>query len=332
MESPWVLRVFAQWSFGRILSCSSLLFFLSLQVLLVVETSSFFLRPTTPLPTTNTNSNLPTIVLQSPQNRRHARTLAAAVNEESFAVQLNEFFKEPVPRPIKRSLSLYYEKENPQQNLDVISLLTAAPSVPGCPRPLWLVVLGSLPTGLLWYGYYKFAVEEELLQIELDQGKEPRGFGGYGTLGPFTYGLLLGPVAALLHLPGGMNWSALGVIFIYYTQFLLYDRVNELYTDQGRSAPLNVWWCLPIFFPFNLIVGLRQVHFLSQYFYELRRVVPAPNDPIADFFPFISADNFTWQDFFVTPSLWCSLLADTKSIDKNTLPSPLRDILTTSDK
>lgn len=292
-------------SIGRIVLVSITVTFL------VVETSSF--------------------VLQRPQPcHRQISTSLAAVKEESFSVQLNEFFKGPVPKPIKKSLSLYYEngQNNPQeQNLDTISLLTASPSVPGCPRPLWLVVLGSLPTGLLWYGYYKFAVEEELLQMELDQGKEPRGFGGYGTLGPFSYGMLLGPVASILHISGGMNWSAVGIIFIYYTQFLLYDRVNELYTDSGRPSPLNVWWCLPIFFPFNLIVGLRQVHFLSLYFYEKRGVVPAPKDPIADFFPFISTDNFTWQEFFLTPSLWCSLLADTKSIDKNTLPSLLRDVL-----
>ena len=249
--------------------------------------------------------------------------------EEPFAVQLNEFFKKPVPRPIKQSIALYYENP-PEKDLDVVSLLTAAPSVPGCPRPLWLVMLGSLPTGLLWYGYYKFAVEEELMQMELSSGKTPRGFGGYGSLGPFTYGMLLGPVAAILHIPGGLNWSALGIIFIYYTQFLLYDRVNQLYREAGNEEPLNVWWCLPIFFPFNLIVGLRQVHFLSQYLYEKRGANPPPNDPVADFFPFIKANKFTWQEFFLTPSLWCSLLADTKKIDVDTLPDPIRQFLSST--
>lgn len=246
--------------------------------------------------------------------------------DEYFSVQLNEFFKRPVPTPIKRSISVYYE-DPPEKDIDVVSLLTAAPSVPGCPRPLWLVILASLPTGLLWYGYYKFAVEEELLQLELDKDKTPRGFGGYGTLGPFFYGVLLGPIAAILNLPGGANWSTLGIIFIYYTQFLLYDRVNELYREDRKEEPLNVWWCLPIFFPFNLIVGLRQVHFLSQYFYIKRGVNPPPNDPVADFIPFIKADRFTWQEFFLTPSLWCSLLADTKNIDRDELPFPVRKLL-----
>lgn len=163
--------------------------------------------------------------------------------------------------------------------------------------------------------------------MELEAGKPPRGFGGYGTLGPFTYGLLLGPIAQLLHLPGGIQWSTLGIVFIYYTQFILYDRVNELYKEQGLEAPLTVWWCLPIFFPFNLIVGLRQVHFLSQLFYLQRGIDPPPQDPVANFFPFIQADTFGWQEFFLTPSLWCSLLESVEDIDRSTLPTPLQELL-----
>jgi hypothetical protein len=188
--------------------------------------------------------------------------------------------------------------------------------------------LASLPTGIVWYGYYKFAVEEELLNMELAAGKEPRGFGGYGTLGPFTYGLILGPIAAILHLPGGINWATAGIVFIYYTQFLLYDRVNELYREEGlEEPPLTVWWCWPIFFPFNLIVGLRQVHFLSQYLYRQRGVDAPPSDIVADFFPFIKAPKFTWQQFLTTPSLWCSLLSNQNDIDRTTLPEPIREFL-----
>lgn len=157
--------------------------------------------------------------------------------------------------------------------------------------------------------------------MELDMGKEPRGFGGYGTLGPFSYAMVLGPLAAAMHVSGGLYWSVLGVIFLYYTQILLYERVNELYTDDGREAPLQVWWSLPLLFPLNFVVGLRQVHFLSQYLYEKRGVDPPPNDPVADLFPFVKAEKLDWQEFFLTPSLWCSLLADTKS------PSALRDLL-----
>jgi len=278
-----------------------------------------------------------------------AKTPAYAPNSQyanSVQVRLNEFFKEPVPAPLKEAFSIFREETN-EDKLDledVVTLLTAAPGSPGVPRPLWLVMLVSLPTGLLWYGYYKFVVEEELLQMELDSGKEPRGFGGYGTLGPFTYGMLLGPVASMFHIPGGLNWSSLGVIFIYYTQFLLYDRVNKLYEEDEDYCfteenidindkpplPLQVWWCLPIFFPFNLIVGLRQVHFLSQYLYRQRGVLQSsPPDPVADFFPFIKKPSLTWQEFIVTPSLWCSMLSDVESVDPKMLPEPVRELFNT---
>lgn len=48
-----------------------------------------------------------------------------------------------------------------------IDILTAPPEVPGISRPVWLTILGSVPTGLVWYGYYKFCVEEELYQYEV---------------------------------------------------------------------------------------------------------------------------------------------------------------------
>lgn len=262
--------------------------------------------------------------------RKDRRLAASAQGKEYFQVELNEFFKKPVPAPIKNAFAIYREQDEGDK-LDVgdaVTLLTAAPGSPGVPRPLWLVMLGSIPSGLLWYGYYKFAVEEELLQMELETGKQPQGFGGYGTLGPFTYGMLLGPIAAILHIPGGINWSAFGVIFIYYTQFLLYDRVNTLIEEEGvMEKPLQVWWCLPIFFPFNLIVGLRQVHFLAQYLYRQRGINPPPNDIVADFFPFIKEPSFTWQQFLLTPSLWCSLLSDVETIDAKSLPEPVQELM-----
>jgi hypothetical protein len=137
---------------------------------------------------------------------------------------------------------------------------------------------------------------------------------------------LLGPLAFIFHLPGGLQWSYLGIIFIYYTQFLLYDRVNELYREEGLEEPLPLWWTLPIFFPFDLIVGLRQVHFLSQYWYRQRGMTP-PSDPVADFFPFIGASRFTWTEFLLTPSLWFTFLDDADDIDQTRLPEPVQKIL-----
>jgi hypothetical protein len=251
--------------------------------------------------------------------------------EESFNVRMNEFFKAPVPDPIRKALSVQ-KQQNDVDLDDVAALVTAAPGSPGIPRPLWLVILASVPTGLLWYGYYKFAVEEELMQHDLASGTQPRGFGGYGTLGPFVYGCLLGPLAFVLHLPGGLQWTNLGIAFIYYTQFLLYDRVNDLYEADGQERPLHLWWTLPILFPLDLVVGLRQVHFLSQYWYRKRGGGrkghgPAPVDPVADFFPFIAAPKFSWQEFVLTPALWCKLLAKVDPIDEAKLPQPVQELL-----
>ena len=237
--------------------------------------------------------------------------------------QLNDFFRDPLPESVKEYIVLKkIDKKEYENDKDLVETIIAGPESPGVPRSLSTVILASIPTGLVWYGYYKFCIEEELFYIEKQAGKDSRGFGGYGTLGPFTYGLLLGPFAELLHIPGGINWSATGIIFIYYTQFLLYERVNSLYDEEGLEPPLTVWWCWPIFFPFNLIVGLRQVHFLSQYFYR-KRGISAPSDPVAEFFPFIAAENFSWQDFVLKPSLWCSLLQDKKDFEKDDLPEPL---------
>jgi hypothetical protein len=238
----------------------------------------------------------------------------------SWNVQINDFFTKPVPPAVLDYIAL--RKVNNVEE-GVIGKLTSPPGEPGVPRPLWVVILGSVPSGLLWYGYYKFAVEEELLEMEIREGKTPKGLGGYGTLGPFVYGCLLGPVAYILHLPGGMNWSNLGIVFIYYTQFVLYDRVNELYREEGLEEPLSLWSTLPIFFPFDLIVGLRQVHFLSQYWYR-KRNMEAPIDSVVDFFPFIGASRFTWVEFFLTPALWCKLLSNVDDIDPKTLPEPIQ--------
>lgn len=64
--------------------------------------------------------------------------------------------------------------------------------------------------------------------------------------------------------PGWFGWfSLLGIAWIYIVQFKLYRTVNELYRQAGMKEPLVVWW---IFVPgLNLIVGLRQIHFLSQF-------------------------------------------------------------------
>ena len=116
--------------------------------------------------------------------RSYETVVSSPPPEHKFwQVEINEFFKKPVPAPLRQSISIFYEKGDDLDPEDFITVMTAAPSSPGFPRPLWAVLMASIPTGLLWYAYYKFAVEEELLHTEIKQGKEPRGFGGYGTLG-----------------------------------------------------------------------------------------------------------------------------------------------------
>ena len=43
----------------------------------------------------------------------------------------------------------------------------STPELPGISRPTSLVILASVPTALVWYGFYKFSVEEELYHDEL---------------------------------------------------------------------------------------------------------------------------------------------------------------------
>jgi hypothetical protein len=320
--------------------------------------SSFTFRRYPPYLVSSKRAGLSTLSAQEKDDVTGLSSSRSVGIASSINYQINEFFKRPVPDVVKSYLMVRTAPAVKRSRLsnddkgvataaaaaatskdtagaatrddeDLKTWITAPPQSPGRPRPLWLVIAASIPTGLVWYGYYKFCVEEELLQYEMDKGKVPRGFGGYGTLGPFCYGLLLGPLAAAAQWPGGLNWSGVGIVFIYYTQFLLYDRVNEMIREEGviLDEPLPLWWTLPIFFPFNLIVGLRQVHFLADYHYRQRGVAVPPKDPVVSFFPFIGADRFSWQQFVTTPSLWCSLLLNVDPIDVTRLPEPLRTIL-----
>ena len=91
-------------------------------------------------------------------------------------------------------------------------------------------------------------------------------------------------------------------------QVNLYRRVNEL-CDEAKEElgleepPLHGWWALlpP---PLDVVVGLRQVHFLSEY-WRLKRGESYDKDIIAeDLFPFISSQRFTLKEFVTQPSRW----------------------------
>jgi hypothetical protein len=148
----------------------------------------------------------------------------------------------------------------------------------GKPRPLWLVILLSGFTGLLYYGYYKWVIQEELRRYQ--------GYGWSGALCllPFVLGVTV-PLALARFDPDVPSWfswfSSLGIVWIYIVQFRLYRTVNALYRQEGMKEPLVPWW---IFVPgLNLVVGLRQIHFLSKFWSHLQG--EDINDPIADRLP-----------------------------------------------
>ncbi len=85
-------------------------------------------------------------------------------------------------------------------------------------------------------------------------------------LAPFLLGVAVAQILRIFDpdVPGCFGWfSVLGIFWIYIVQFRLYKTVNKLYCDVRIKEPLIVWW---LFVPgLNLIVGLRQIHFLSEY-------------------------------------------------------------------
>ncbi len=153
----------------------------------------------------------------------------------------------------------------------------------GKPRPLWRVILLSAASLLLYYGWYKWIIQEELRRYN--------GHGWSGTLCllPFVLGVTVPQVLWILDpdVPGWFGWvSLLGVVWIYIVQFKLYRTVNELYRGEGLKEPLVVWW---IFVPgLNLIVGLRQIHFLSEYWARKQEITV--KDSLAESIPFLSAN------------------------------------------
>ena len=144
----------------------------------------------------------------------------------------------------------------------------------GQPRPLWKVILLSVATLMLYYGWYKWIIQEELRRYRGD------GWSGTLCLLPFVLGITLPQLLWRLD-PDVGSWfgwfSLLGIVWIYIVQFRLYRTINELYRQEGLKAPLIVWW---IFVPgLNLIVGLRQIHYLSEFWAKKQSVTV--NDPLA---------------------------------------------------
>mmetsp|Transcript_21858 Transcript_21858/g.75401 ORF Transcript_21858/g.75401 Transcript_21858/m.75401 type:complete len:308 (+) Transcript_21858:24-947(+) len=215
-----------------------------------------------------------------------------------FCIGTNEFWSQFVVEPFK---SIAEIRPKGTAGTGFFDVVTAAPETPqGIPRPVWLTILASAPSGLIWYGWYKYSVEEELFQYELATEGRVSGCGGFGTLLPFVFGVIIGGPLSLLRVPGGETLVEAAGAWILLGQLNLYRRVNEFYPDD---EPLHAWWALlpP---PLDVVVGLRQVHFLSEY-WKKERGLPAGGDVVAEeWFPFIAAPRFTLKEFFRTPSMW----------------------------
>lgn len=152
----------------------------------------------------------------------------------------------------------------------------------GKPRPLWQVITLSLVTGLVYYGYYKWIIQDEL------RAYTGRGWSGALSLLPFLLGVTVPPALAWFDpdVPPWFSWFFLGgIVWIYIVQFRLYCTVNRLYQDLGHKPPLTVWW---LFVPgLNVVVGLQQIHCLSQFWAMQRQTTIA--DPIAKALPALFA-------------------------------------------
>ncbi|MGD1897087.1 MAG: hypothetical protein ACFB16_09065 [Phormidesmis sp.] len=154
----------------------------------------------------------------------------------------------------------------------------------GKPRPMTQVILLSVATGLLYYGYYKWKIQDEL------KAHGQRVWSGAVCIVPFVVGVAL-PLLLAAFDPDVPGWFArfsfLGILWIYIVQFRLYKEINQLYAAEGWNPPLVSWW---IIVPgLNLIVGLRQIHFLSEYWARLSNT--PTSDPIAEKISFLSNNS-----------------------------------------
>jgi hypothetical protein len=81
------------------------------------------------------------------------------------------------------------------------------------------------------------------------------------------------------------------------------------------DPPLYEWWALlpP---PMDVVVGLRQIHFLSEY-WRVTRGEEYDKDLVAEtLFPFIAwKERITLKQFFRTPSKWFWFTKDVKDFD-----------------
>ncbi len=151
----------------------------------------------------------------------------------------------------------------------------------GKPRPLWRVLLLSAFSLSVYYIWYKWIIQEELRKYNGE------GWSGKMCVLPFILGVIFPQVLWILDPDVGswFGWFSLsGIVWIYIVEFRLYRTVNQLYREEEENEPLVIWW---LFVPgLNIITGLRQIHFLSQYWAEKPNI--SVKDPIAENISFLS--------------------------------------------
>ncbi|KAL1521577.1 hypothetical protein AB1Y20_021236 [Prymnesium parvum] len=238
------------------------------------------------------------------------RGLNAAM-EKTVVPQLNAYaqVREATPQGDKDAREFFW------------STVQSPPELPGRSRPVWLTIAASVPTALGWYGWYKFSVEEELFYDELRRYGRATGAGGYGTLILFSWCVVVGGLGSVAGIPGAESIIEVGAAWILISQVNLYLRVNQLVTEIEGEPPLYAWWALlpP---PLDVVVGLRQVHFLAKYWCSARGDTWRGDKVAEEYFPFISAPRFTLRTFLRTPSLWFWFSKDWPDLELNLLAEP----------
>eukprot|EP00441_Pelagodinium_beii_P026427 CAMPEP_0197668584 /NCGR_PEP_ID=MMETSP1338-20131121/69741_1 /TAXON_ID=43686 ORGANISM="Pelagodinium beii, Strain RCC1491" /NCGR_SAMPLE_ID=MMETSP1338 /ASSEMBLY_ACC=CAM_ASM_000754 /LENGTH=336 /DNA_ID=CAMNT_0043248011 /DNA_START=38 /DNA_END=1044 /DNA_ORIENTATION=- len=163
----------------------------------------------------------------------------------------------------------------------------------------WLCLATFWP-GVVWYLYYKLLVEDDLRRYR------GLGIGGSLVILPFALGLFAGVFGEFAYgsLEGGLLDNPFSISFytafawIYLNQWFLYNKVNQLFEEEGRPAPLDP---LGLFVPgWNFVTGIRQIHFLAEY-WAIQRGEELPRDAFAELFPFARKPTLTLLELATTP-------------------------------
>lgn len=148
------------------------------------------------------------------------------------------------------------------------------------------MILFSILTGLLWYGRYKFCVEEDL---RATLSSSP---GRYLALG-FVAGVL-SPLVLPTGCPAEIG-VALGALWIVAVQYSLHGRSSTIRQRAGLGTPLVPHWNVAP--GFNLIVGLRSIHFLVLANGE------KGEDPVVESLPFLGVLTLSILEMITTSKL-----------------------------